>query len=349
MNLKYILSICLIILLTISCKNNTPNVKDEIDSSKSDTSNYPPPGEIVDIGGYKLHLLVEGKGQTGPTIVFFHGAGDIALNWNLVLPQVGEFATAVAIDQSGEGWSDFGHGASLFQQVYDSHKVLKVAGYEAPYILVGHSLGGILANIYAKEYPSEVAGVVMVDATHPDVLLNVFNKESNTFEWKVFRTTASDTIPSVVTTPLVNKPVIGTFQPKKDFGEMLDKFSEYDSKLFNWIYNERPWPYVKGYHDYEAEIFTVMHNQKTNYFLDNVPVIILTGGQKEYSEGDENWTAEKRKIYSDSLQLDLLNLSTNSKQIIAENSGHHIHIDEPQIVIKAVRQLVRKLKNANKK
>jgi len=309
----------------------------------SQPKDYPPPGELIDIGGYNLHLLVEGKNQTGPTVIFFHGAGDIALNWNLVLPLVGEFATAVAIDQAGEGWSDHGHGASLFQQVFDSHQALKVAEFNEPYILVGHSLGGILTNIFAKEYPSEVAGIVMVDATHPDVLLNVFNKESKEFEWKIFRTTANDSIPPVVTTSLIDKPQISTFQPRKDFGDMLEKFSEYDKKLFKWIYNERPWPYVKGYHGYEAEIFAEMHNQRGKYFLNDIPLIVLTGGQKEHSEGDKYWTAERKKAYSDSLQTDLLNLSNNSKQIIAEKSGHHIHIDEPEVLIKAIKQLVRNI------
>lgn len=314
----------------------------------SQTRNYPPPGELVDIGGYKLHLIVEGKNHSGPTVVFFHGAGDIALNWNLVLPEVGEFAIAVAIDQAGEGWSEFGHGSSLFQQVFDSHKALKVAGYNEPYILVGQSLGGIIANIFAVEYPTEIAGVVLVDATHPDVLLNVFNKDLKVFEWKIFRTTANDSIPAVVTTPLKEIPVVSTFQPKKDFGDMLDKFSEHDKKLFYWIYNERPWPYVKGYQDYEAEIFDEMHNNKTMYNLIDIPLIVITGGQKEYSDGDEYWTAERQKKYSDSLQLDLLNLSSNSIQIIAENSGHQIHIDEPLIVTEAVKQLVLKLKDVNK-
>jgi len=349
---KNIVWVILIIVFIFSCKNNSSNTENEhgnnppIDVSQVD--NYPPPGELIDIGGYKLHLIVEGKNQSGPTVVFFHGAGDIALNWNLVLPKVGEFATAVAIDQAGEAWSDFGHGASLFQQVFDSHKALKIAGYNEPYILVGQSLGGIIANIFAKEYPTEVAGVVMVDATHRDVLLNVFNEELNKFEWKIFRTTASDSIPVVVTTPLVNKPLISTFQPRKDFGDLLDKFTEHDKELFNWIYNERPWPYVKGNHDYEAEIFTEMHNNKAKYMLNDIPIIILTGGLKEYSEDDEYWTAERKKTYSDSLQLDLLNLSSNSKQIIAEKSGHHIHIDEPEVVTEAIKELVLKQKMLTK-
>ena len=348
MKIKKIILISSIIVFAVSCKNKSVEVKLEninnAESTEKQTINFPPPGELVDIGGYKLHLLVKGKNKTGLTVVFFHGAGDIALNWNLVLPRVGDFATAVAIDQAGEGWSDHGHGLSLFQQVSDSHKALKLAGYKAPYILVGHSLGGILANIFAKEYRDEVAGVIMVDAAHPDILLNVFNKETNTFEWKIFRTTASDTIPPVISTQLVSKPEISTFQPQKDFGDMLDKFSENDKKLFNWIYNERPWPYVKGYHDFEAEIFAEMHHQKDKYSLGNIPLIILTGGQKEYSDGDKYWTAIRKKTYSDSLQKDLLNLSTNSKQIIAKKSGHHIHIDEPEVVTEAVKQLVLSIK-----
>ena len=312
--------------------------------TKSQEINYVPPGELVDIVGYKLHLLVEGKNHIGPTVVFFHGAGDIALNWNLVLPQVGKFAKAVAIDQAGEGSSDHGHGASLFQQVYDSHKALKIAGYDLPYILVGQSLGGILANIFVSEYSEEVSGVIMVDAAHHDILLNVFNKNTKEFEWKVFRTTASDEIPPIIKSSLINKPEISNFMPRKDFGNLLDKFSEHDKKLFNWIYNERPWTYVKGYHDFEAEIFTYMYNHKEKYSLKDIPLIVLTGGQKEYSEGDKNWSAERMRVYSDSLQKDFLNLSSKSKQIIAKYSGHHIHIDEPEVVVKAIKQLLENIK-----
>ncbi|MBK7871551.1 MAG: alpha/beta hydrolase [Saprospiraceae bacterium] len=250
-------------------------------NGNSQTINYPPPGELVDIGGYKLHLMVEGKNRSGPTIVFFHGAGDIALIWNLVLPKVGEFAKAVAIDQAGEGWSDHGYGMALNQQVYDSHEALRKGGYDPPYVIVGHSLGGIIANLFAIEYKDEVNGVVLVDATHPDVVLKIYNKETKILEWKKMRLTADESIPQIKTEILTESGETSSYQIKKDFGDKLNKFSERDQKLFNWIYNERPYTYIKGQEDtYEAEIFDEMYKNPKNYYLGETPLIVITGGEK---------------------------------------------------------------------
>lgn len=318
-------------------------------SALAQSASFAPPGQLIDNGGYKMHLLIEGKHTNGPTVVFFHGAGDIALNWNLVLPEVGKFATAVAIDQNGEGWSEHGHGMSLNQQVYDSHKVLRNANLKPPYILVGHSLGGIIANLFAVAYKDETAGVVMVDATHPDVVLKIYNKESKKMEWKKMRLTSDDSIPPVITTPLSTPKEVSTFQPHKDFGNMLDKFSKEDRERFQWIYNQRPWSYVKGQgNTYEAEILQKMYENYEDYSLSNLPLIVITGGAKELKEGDENWSSEDLMKHSISLQENLLTLSSNSEQIIAKNSGHHIHIDEPEVVVAAIRKLMNKINETNK-
>ena len=310
---------------------------------------YPPPGELVDFGGFKLHLMVEGKKQKGPTVVFFHGAGDIALNWNLVLPEVGKFATAVAIDQAGEGWSEHGRGKSLKQQVFDSHKALKKAGYKAPYILVGHSLGGIIANIFAKEYADEVAGVVFVDATHPDVVLKIYNQTTKKAGWKRMRLNAKHVVPPVDKNPVKTPPVLSSFKGRKDFGDRLNKFSERDKKLFNWIYNVRPWTYVKGRPNYESEIFAEMFNNSEKYSLKDIPLIVLSGGAKEGKTGDKNWSSERLKTHSILLQKDHLYLSTNSKQIIAKKSGHHIHIDQPELVVKTINNLLKQIKRRKRR
>ncbi|MBP93827.1 MAG: hypothetical protein CMC55_06900 [Flavobacteriaceae bacterium] len=296
---------------------------------------------VVDIGGYNIHLLVEGKDKKGPTVVFFHGAGDIALHWNLVLPKVGKFATAVAIDHAGEGWSDHGHGLALNQQAYDTYQALKKGGYQAPYILVGHSLGGITANLFASKYKEEVIGVVMVDATHPDVVLKIFNKNTKKMERKRMRLTADQPIKEVITSQIKEPKETKSFQGRRDFGDKLDKFSEEDKARFNWIYNERPFTYVKGQSDtYEAEIMQDMYLNKEKYTLGNMPLIVISGGNKSIPEGDENWSSEQLVKHRDSLQKDLLNLSTNSKQIIAKKSGHYIQIDQPEIIVKQIRQLV---------
>lgn len=314
------------------------------------TMDYPAPGKLVDIGGYKIHLLVEGENRKGPTVIFFHGAGDIALIWNLVLPEVGRFARAVAIDQAGEGWSEHGHGMALNQQVFDSHKALKMAGMNPPYLVVGHSLGAILANLFAVEYKQETAGLVMVDGTHPDVVLKIFNKETKQMEWKKMRLTAKDTIPELIKTPLTMPHSLRSFQAKRDFGDRLVKFSAQDKNLFHWIYNERPWTYVKGQSNtYEAEIFQKMYDHYEQYSLEDLPLIVITGGKKKPPQGDENWSTAELTDHSRSLQLSLLKLSSNSSHVIASHSGHDIHIDEPEVVIEEIRKLVKAIKIASKK
>ena len=313
-------------------------------SMLSQSKKHPAPGELVDIGGYKIHLITAGKDKKGPTVVFFHGAGDIALNWNLVLPKVGKFAKAVAIDFAGEGWSEHGHGLALNQQVYDTYQALKKAKLNGPYILVGHSLGGIQANLFASEYKEEVLGVVMVDATHPDVVLKIFNRKTKKMERKRMRLTANEPIKKIITTPILKPKETKSFKGRKDFGDRLNKFSDRDKELFNWIYNEREWTYVKGQNNtYEAEIFQDMYVNQEKYTLGDIPLIVISGGNKREPEGDANWSSEQLVKHRDSLQKDLLKLSTKSKQIIAKKSGHNIHIDEPDLVVKVIKKLVRKL------
>lgn len=300
---------------------------------------FPPPGELVDLGGYKMHLIVEGQKHEGPTVIFFHGAGDIALHWNLVLPKVGEFATAVAFDQNGEGWSEHGHGAALNQQVYDSYQALQKGGFEGPYIVVGHSLGGILANLFALKYSKETVGVVLVDATHPDVVLKVYDKDLEKMKWTRMRLLADQPIPTINKSPIKEQKSIQYFQFKRNFGNKLAGFSEADKDRFNWIYNIRSWSYVPGQSDtYEAEIFQEMYNNREQYHLGDIPLVVISGGNKTPKEGDENWSTEELKEHSEALQKDLLYLSSVSEHIIVENAGHQIHLEQPETVVLAIKK-----------
>lgn len=312
----------------------------------SQSKKYPAPGELVEINGFNIHLLTAGTDKEGTTVVFFHGAGDIALHWNLVLPEVGKFTKAVAVDHAGEGWSDHGQGLALNQQVHDIYQALKNGGYKAPYIVVGNSLGGIVANLFAATYKDEVGGVVMVDATHPDVVLKVFNKETKKMEWKRMRLKADQQIKEVVTTYLSEPKEIKSFQARRDFGDILDKFSNEDKARFNWIYNERKWTYVNCQSNtYEAEIMQDMFMNKENYHIGDTPLVVISGGNKELPEGDANWSSEQLVVHSKKLQKDLLKLSTNSRQIIAKKSGHNVHIDQPELVVKSIKKMVKKMKN----
>jgi pimeloyl-ACP methyl ester carboxylesterase len=123
----------------------------------------------VDVGGgRKLHVVCTGAGG-GPTVVLEAGAGAAASDWGRVQPEVAKFARVCAYDRAGLGASDpVGAPRTVVALVQDLHTLLTNAKVPGPYVLVGHSLGGILARLYASFYPAEVAGMVLVDSAHED-------------------------------------------------------------------------------------------------------------------------------------------------------------------------------------
>jgi pimeloyl-ACP methyl ester carboxylesterase len=124
---------------------------------------YPPIGQMVDIGGYRLHMRVEGEGT--PTVILDSGAGGIGLAWELVRPAIAKVTRIVTYDRAGLGWSDPSpYPRDAFTMAVELHTMLVNANIPAPYILVGHSLGGVVARQFAAKYPNEVAGMDVVSA-----------------------------------------------------------------------------------------------------------------------------------------------------------------------------------------
>ena len=125
---------------------------------------YPPPGEMVDVGGYSLHINCVGQGN--PTVVLDSRLGDFSAQWVRVQRQVSDTTRVCAYDRAGMGWSEMGPEPRDAQQITSElHTLLSKAGIEGPYVLVGHSLGGLSMLTYANRYPDEVAGVTLVDSS----------------------------------------------------------------------------------------------------------------------------------------------------------------------------------------
>ncbi|MBX3001787.1 MAG: alpha/beta hydrolase [Caldilineaceae bacterium] len=133
-----------------------------------------PPGERLDIGGYSLHLRRKGEGT--PAVIFDTGLGGTSLLWARALPLVGEFTTACAFDRAGYGDSDPGPAhlpRTSAQIVTELRLLLQRAGLAPPFVLAGHSFGGISMTWYALHHPDEVAGLVLVDPSHPEMFQRV--------------------------------------------------------------------------------------------------------------------------------------------------------------------------------
>ncbi|HWZ18995.1 MAG TPA: alpha/beta hydrolase, partial [Ktedonobacteraceae bacterium] len=139
-------------------------------ASAQDARNYPPPGKLIDVGGYRLHLYCTGAVYPGsPTVILEAGLGGTSLEWSKVQPGVASFTHVCSYDRAGHGWSDMGPLPRTDKRIVtELHTLLARAGVPGPYVLVGHSSGGLIMRLYASTYLEQVAGLVLVDSAHED-------------------------------------------------------------------------------------------------------------------------------------------------------------------------------------
>ena len=132
-----------------------------------DRRRYPPPGKMIAIDGNRMHINAAGTGS--PTVILEAGLGAMSSGWGWIQPEIEKFTRAVSYDRAGLGWSDAdpAHPSALLI-ARRLHRLLQASGITGPFVLVGHSMGGLLVRVFANLYPEEVAGMVLVDASHPD-------------------------------------------------------------------------------------------------------------------------------------------------------------------------------------
>lgn len=316
---------------------------------RGDSPEFAPPGKLVGIGGYRLHLNCAGRSGKGPAVVLIAGSGDFSFDWSLVQPGVSRFARVCSYDRAGLAWSDPGPTPrTMKQDAYELHTLLAVAGIKAPYVLVGHSIGGLIARVYGEQYPKEVAGMVLVDPTHEETTL--------LYQGKLVRVRESAkgiSIPPVQT--------MRSSPPRPPAKEDLDQF-KFNQKMFGAPKIEPPFdklpasvqatriyflsqpPRAAAGPDFWAEELQAIYQAraKTPFQFGNIPLIVLI---PKFEAGDpptgisaDEWkrvSEEKRQQ-----KVELTNLSHNSKLVTSEKSGHHIQLDEPHVVTDAIQLVV---------
>ena len=141
-----------------------------------DSHDYPMPGRLVDIGSHEMHIWCEGTGR--PTVVLDAGAIAFSTSWRAVVPLVADSTRVCAFDRSGLGWSEAGPGPWDGNQAADElSQLLRAAGINEPVIYVGHSLGAMLARIFAHRHPEQLAGLVLIEPADPEIIIGEFNEE----------------------------------------------------------------------------------------------------------------------------------------------------------------------------
>jgi pimeloyl-ACP methyl ester carboxylesterase len=299
-----------------------------------------PTGKLVDIGGYKLHIDIKGKGS--PAVIMIAGSQAFSLDWALVAPEIAKITQAVTYDRPALAWSDPGPMPRTFDQdVYELHTLLQKAGVKPPYILVGHSLGGIIARKFEKKYPAEVKGLVLVDATSEDTKLSMNNKIV-----RLRDLSQNKPIPPVKIKPdtITKVPAMKELEDLwKMFGgepktePPFDKLPLRFQQLRIWAMRQ-PKVLLADNGSYWAEEFAAMYADSM-YSLGNKPVFVLSSGKDAFSNDFD--TTMKAIWFEKLVQKEKMsNLSSNNKHIITTKSRHEIHLDEPELVINAIKEVM---------
>lgn len=333
------ITLCLLTLLSFVCQTC---------SAQADAGlNVPrPSGRLLDLGGYKLHLNCTGRGT--PVVVLSAGAGDFSFDWTLVQSQVASFTRVCSYDRGGEAWSDLGpKPRTMYQEVFDLHRLLMAAGEHGPFVLVGQSLGGMVGRIFAMRYPDETVGLVLVDSFHEDAQLFMNGKLVR------IRSIAKDRpIPaprtSVIATDALTaeetdkiQDMIKRYVGKPKIDPPFDKLPSDAQQDQLWALSQLK-HYAAGDDYLPEEAAKIYAETATKHFpFGSLPLIVLSRSRDEYPPDVSAVLSKDHKEQ----QASLANLSSEGREVIVPASGHHIQLDAPDAVTSAIQAIV----NQNRK
>ncbi len=304
---------------------------------------YAAPGRLVDIGGRRLHLNCRGEGS--PTVVLESGAGDFSLVWGLVQPRVAAFTRVCSYDRAGYAWSEAGpQPRRLAQIALELHTGLVNDGIKAPYVLVGASLGGLVARVFTNQYPNEIAGMVLVDSAHEDAIMMLNNKAVRFRKMSQGRTVppAQQHLPAGE--PSKSEPLMAV-QEVKPFppSDPRHKLGELEQRMWAAAQNQKKYEEARqGEFQYLPEELGQLYQQTAQHPqpLGDKPLIVLTRDAAGYPRAPEGMTVEEVNADRKRLQGELAHLSLNSKLVVVKDTAHEIHLDQPAVVAGAIREVV---------
>ena len=286
--------------------------------------------------GQRLHVVEQGSG--GPTVLFEAGIAATNLNWHHIQETVSRFTSTASYDRSGLGWSSPCSTVRTPGNIAaELHTMLRTAGIKPPYVLVGHSFGGLVVRRYAINYPEDVAGVVLIDPMRCDEWPPVNPEKQSMIDRG--KKLSGYAIPiarfglaRLAVTSLLCRSgrLSGNLADAAGNGgrHVLKRVTEEVGKMPKEVWPivaahwSRPSYYAGMQRHVEAVPDTVREMRDADPILD-IPVLLLTPGKST-------------PLSSQCLKQ----IGNNVRQVIAEDSAHWIHLDEPKLVVDAIREMV---------
>jgi pimeloyl-ACP methyl ester carboxylesterase len=285
-------------------------------STSRDRRAHAMPGQLIDIGGYKMHINCTGQGT--PIVILDSGLGDSSLSWHKVQPEIAHCVRVCSYDRAGVGYSDSSPRPRTSRVMVDElHRLLQHAGIAGPLILVGHSMAGFDVRVYASLYRSDVAGMVLVDSSHPQQQKRL---------------------------PLALNDMDATWLREQEFFEFTMPFGI--PRLLGFCGSDAEVRASEcNFHSAResvAELKAVSTSAAQTGVtgpLGDIPLAVLS---RDPNMPQPDLPEDLVKPASDAwqqMQEELAQLSTRSTHVIAKNSGHYIQLDRPDLVIEAVRNV----------
>ena len=295
-----------------------------------DAQRFPQRGHLVQAESIRMNIDCSGQGS--PTVILESGSGGPSIDWLMVQPEVAKFTRVCSYDRAGYGWSDSGpEPRSSLQIAHELNQLLHAAGEKGPYILVGHSMGGYDVRVYTGQYPNDVAGIVLVDASHEDQELRApesirkwqraRRKHPGWEKLKYFfqlhlgwaRLTADRDAPD--------------FWPRA-FREEEEFLTLPTKHQFAVIDEDQVFPTLSA-----AEVRTAGN-------LGDRPVIVLTATRQDDipPEIPPKDAQAEEDLWIHQLQPELARLSTRGKRIVVDSS-HEMPTEHPDVVISAIHEV----------
>ena len=302
----------------------------------------PPPGTLVDIGGFRLHLHCTGNGS--PTIVLDAALGASSLSWSLVQPELARLSRVCSYDRGGFGWSDPGPMPRTADRIAgELHTLLERARVPPPYVLVGHSFGGLVALIFARRFRSVTSGLVLVDPAHAEDWVTPAPKERVQIDRGVRlcrygAITARIGVARIVST-LVS---FGQIRTARLLVRVASRrgLSRQDEAILAPVRKlpQELRPTLAQFWS-KPHFFEALGSQIESVCVSAAKVLEATAG----GYGDMpliTISSTDPGAYRLRQQDAMARLSTRGRHIIASQSGHWIPLDQPQVVIDAIKEVV---------
>ena len=306
----------------------------------ADFRRHPPPGRMVDVGGHRLHVLDSGKGH--PTVVFEAGLPGSVLSWHQVQQELARVVRVVSYDRAGLGWSDPGPEPRTAERIVEElHRLLDAAAVPGPYILVGHSFGGLTMRLFAVRYPDEVEGLVLVDPVGPGEWVPLTERERRRLaggaklcrraaglaRFGVTRLVAllaragAHTIARIAVLFISN----GVLSDSRSTIGPLGKLPAEQRAIVHMF-----WVQTKFYAAMAGQIEALPESAaqvvEAGDRLDGKPVVVISAGNSQPARLAE--------------QISIAQLSSRGRHLVAGASGHWVQLDEPELVTGAILEAI---------